>query len=73
MTPEIKAVLEEELEYQIGRGGFDHVDNHRYARCDDEIDMEVYNWQIERGCCGQFDHKFKYKGVEYTVGCNYGH
>lgn len=73
MTPEIKEVLKEELSYHIARCGLEYADNCRYARWDNEEEMEVYNRQIEHGCCGQFDHKFKYQGVEYTVGCNYGH
>lgn len=73
MTPEIKAVLEEELRYHIARLGLDYADNFRYACWTNSEEMKAYVDQIERGCCGRFDHKFKYRGVEYTVGCNYGH
>lgn len=73
MTPEIKAVLKEELKYQIARHGLEYADNVRYARVDNEEEMAEYHRIFERGCCGQFDHKFKYQGVEYIVGCNYGH
>lgn len=73
MTPEIKAVLKEELKYHIARLDLEYADNCRYARLDNKEEMAEYNRQIQRGCCGQFDHKFKYQGIEYTVGCNYGH
>lgn len=73
MSPEMKAVLEEELRYHIARCGLEYADNFRYACCNNKEEMAEYNLQRERGCCGFFDHKFKYKSVEYTVGCNYGH
>lgn len=73
MTPELLEVLKEELKYQIARHDLEYADNVRYARCDNAEQMAEYNRKIERGCCGRFDHKFKYQGVEYTVGCNYGH
>lgn len=72
-SKEQTALLVEELEYHIGRGGFEYVDNHRYARADNEEEMSAYNEKIRRGCCGQFDWGFTYRGVRYTVGCNYGH
>lgn len=73
MTPEIKAVLREELSYHIDRCGLDYADNFRYACYDNPEEMAEYNRKVQEGCCGQFDHRFKYQGIDYIVGCNYGH
>lgn len=73
MTPEIKMFLHEELSYHIARCGLDYADNFRYARVDNEEEMAEYDRLVQRGCCGQFDHKFEYEGVKYIIGCNYGH
>jgi hypothetical protein len=63
----------EDLEYQIARYDLEYVDNYRVAIKGDKESENAYKESIKRGCCGRFDTTTKIKGVEYRIGCNYGH
>lgn len=73
MEDKVLKMLEKELQKKITEERLSYTDNYRYARTDNEEEMAEYNEQIYNGCCGFFDYKFTHKGVEYTIGCNYGH
>ena len=51
------------------------VDNCRIARCDNEIDLKIYEEMRSSGCCGSYDEKWtnEVTGNSYLFGCNYGH
>lgn len=64
-----KAVLNELIEQEE----LEFADNFRFARVGVEDEEFEYSRKAEDGCCGYFDKVVEIKGVEYKVGCNYGH
>ena len=71
MTPSAKAL--NALYYEIGRQGFEHVDNLRVAQANKFRQRIIYNKTLSRGCCGYFDSRVTVDGIEFLIGCNYGH
>ncbi len=49
------------------------TDNFRFAWCDDELGLRLYDAAIESGCCGSADYRVEIGGREAMIGCNYGH
>lgn len=48
-------------------------DNFRFAYKNDPVAMDLYEGQVESGCCGFFDATIIVNGREATIGYNYGH
>lgn len=65
--------LREDLSYEIARHDLDCADNYRAAIKGDDASEEDYNKVRAKGCCGSFDTTTKVEGVEYLIGCNFGH
>ena len=61
------------LYYEIGRAGLDFVDNMRVARSNNPLEMFGYRQKAAQGCCGVFESHVTIDGIEFTIGCNYGH
>lgn len=54
-------------------GPMEYVDNHRVALLSSTEDNAAYNKQKDQGCCGSMDRIIIVDGVNWRVGCNYGH
>lgn len=63
----------EALQYAIDREDLECADNYRIAKRDDSWQRVAYDEAISFGCCGSFDTVVVVDGVEWMVGCNYGH
>ena len=61
------------LYYEIGREDLEYVDNLRVARKGDPLQMSAYNEKVLSGCCGSMDIGVTIDGIEFAIGCNYGH
>jgi hypothetical protein len=61
------------LFYEIGRNDLEYADNLRIARRDDQRQFESYLKKQKEGCCGSFDTCVSIDGIEWLIGCNYGH
>lgn len=53
----------------------DCADNFRIAKADDSWDRDrvAFDEVVEAGCCGSYNAEVVVDGVEYLIGCNYGH
>ena len=51
------------------------VDNFRVADLSRPDEVEVYDKQRARGCCGRYDDRITHfkSGRTFRFGCNYGH
>lgn len=63
----------DELRYHISAHDLECADNWRIAKRDDSWQRVTYDEAISFGCCGTFDTVVVVDGVEWLVGCNYGH
>lgn len=52
---------------------FDCSDNYRLARADNEEEMQHYEEQVARGCCGCYDIVIPCVDGNLHYGFNYGH
>ena len=63
----------DDLRYRIARYELINADNFRVARTDSYKEIQAYNRQRSKGCCGFFDDCTTIEGVKFRIGCNYGH
>lgn len=49
------------------------ADNYRVARSDDAWEKTAYEHQRRMGCCGSLEEEVVIDGIEFWIGCNYGH
>lgn len=63
----------EALQYEIDREDLEYADNYRIAKRDDSWQRAAYDEAASFGCCGSFNTIVTVGGVEWMVGCNYGH
>lgn len=63
----------EALQYEIDREDLEYADNYRIAKRDDSWQRAAYDEAASFGCCGSFNTIVVVDGVEWMVGCNYGH
>lgn len=49
------------------------LDNFRFAYKTDYTALELYQDQVDHGCCGYFDETVKVGNRIAMIGCNYGH
>ena len=61
------------LTYLIEKFGLDYADNFRAMRVRDGLHSKDFTAAEYEGCCGCFERKVLVNGVEWIVGCNYGH
>ncbi len=52
----------------------ENADNMRICRMDDQKGLDKYEDIRRHGCCGFVDYQiFRWKGIAYQYGYNYGH
>lgn len=79
MTDEMQALfyrypkVGSELQRLIEVNDLDCVDNRRMAKADDAWQRIEFDEAAYRGCCGTFERIVNVDGVDFLVGCNYGH
>jgi hypothetical protein len=61
------------LHSKIEEHDMDCADNFRAAKVGDVESEEAYEEAASHGCCGRFDYVTTVDGVEYMIGCHYGH
>lgn len=49
------------------------ADNYRAAPVLDQEKWAKYQEIYESGCCGSFDTSVYINGIQWDIGCNYGH
>lgn len=62
-----------ELHRLIEVNDLEYADNLRIAKADDSWDRLDFDEAAYRGCCGCFTRVVNVDGVDFIVGCNYGH
>ena len=65
-----KAELINEINYQVAANSLDYADSYRAT----PTTKSIREHEAKVSCCGVWEGKHTCKsGVEYFIGCNYGH
>lgn len=51
----------------------EYADNFRWYRKDNSENLDEFKERERNGCCGFYTGEVTIDGIEYVIGCNYGH